>query len=687
MTPDEARALAKARLRLKGGGGGGEPVTGDRANQVLGALSKSLGGPDGVSRDPTSFIDEARRKRKNEQSWEAYQKLPWYAKPFVAGQDIVGSMSDAVTLGYGDKAVAGLRSAVMPGAGTYDEELAKAREQTEQQKYRSGWAGTVGDVAGMVATLPEAAALKGAPVVGGTVEALANRWLGRAALSAAEGAAYGGATAAGHDEDVLRGIALGGAFGAGGSAIFDALKAGGTAASRFVGDYAAEPLQRAKAMIYDKAKAAGISPELVDKWLATHGDELMTADMLGNQGTSLGRSAANVSPEARETLESAVGARKEGQNLRLADTIDEAAGVDTRLGLEDLQKATYAERKPAIDKAYEEARAAGYDLPRTPFEDILSSPMGSKAYDDAATSLLNRKAVEGIDATSELARLDQTKRQLDDIATSNFRSGNKDTGDQAAGLARLLRNRMDESIAGPEYSGARAARREAFKAEEAINQGAELAKPRIKLGTPERAAATAPEHQPLLAKGYAAQQAEQLLNKGATEGALGPISTPMGKQAAAAALGEEGAAKVGQRVKTERMFNKTNRDIVGNSTTARQLLEALGMSAGGGVGGYALSYLDPTGLVGPKLGAAIAGYGKGKALLRGLQERMAMQGFKRAAPDIAELLVSSPKTIPSERGIPTGVLEDFFNNQVLGIDAADIGRVIKRGGTEKASHR
>jgi len=332
-------------------------------------------------------------------------------------------------------------------------------------------------------------------------------------------------------------------------------------------------------------------------------------------------------------------------------TIEDAAGVTDRLGVDTLKANEYAARKPAIDQAYAEAKAAGYDLPRTPFASVLDTPMGGKAYEQAEKSLLNRVGTQGPDAASELARLDQTQRELGDIVTSNLRSGNNDVASQAKGLQQALKDAMDQSIAGPEYAAARSARKEAGDAERAILRGQELAKPRVKLEAPGKAAATAPEHAPLMAKGYAAQQAEQLLNKGATEGALGAMSTPMGKQAAAAALGEEGASKVGQRLGTEKMFNTTNREIVGNSSTARQLMELIGSSTVGAGTGWLTGAADPW--TGGALGAALKLRGVSKAL----SERLRLQGFTKAAPDIAELLVSSPSTIPTERGIPPHLLE------------------------------
>jgi hypothetical protein len=602
-----------------------------RASQVFRAFASK------ATQNPAAAVHEVEAQHARDD----YDKLPWYAKPIQAAADIGNVMGDAVTMGYGDKAAALTRSTLGIGGGDYEQELAKLRGQTEGAYARSGSAAIPAEIGSMIAAAPELGAAKGLRYVGKPLEALMERFLGRAAVAGAEGAAYGAGSASGHDEDILTGAGLGAAFGVGGSAIADGVATLGRTAK----DLFAEPAQRAQAAIFDAAKKAKITPDVVKKWLADHGDELMTADVLGKEGSSLGRAVSN--------LESGLSGRKAGQNERVVQTVEEAAGVQPggRRTVDAIKADEYASRKGAIDQAYTDARKAGYDLPRGPFEEVLGSPLGARAYSQAETSLKNRVATEGIDAASELARLDQTQRELGDIATSALRTGNNDLAAQAKALQAKLKDAMDKGIAGPEYTAARSARKEAGDAERAVEAGQTLAKPRIKLDAPGKAAETAPAHKPLMARGYAAQQAEQLLNKGSTEGALGAMSTPMAKQAAAAALGEEGASKVGKRLGTERVFNATNRDIVGGSTTARQLAEMIGSSTLGAGAGFFSGAVDP--YTGGVLGAAL----KVRGVSRALGERLAMRSFTNASPDIARRLISSPREIPTERGIDPSMLE------------------------------
>ena len=152
-----------------------------------------------------------------------YDTLPEWQKPIVAANDIVTSVADGATFGYGDKAAAYARSKL--GGGDYDAELAEQRRQTQGSKNRAGWAGTVGEVTGALAVPVKT----GATLSGrfGTSALTGAKGLGaRTGLMAAEGAGYGGLSAAGHDQDIGNGVAMGLAGGAGGALAGEALSAG-----------------------------------------------------------------------------------------------------------------------------------------------------------------------------------------------------------------------------------------------------------------------------------------------------------------------------------------------------------------------------------------------------------------------------------------------------------------------------
>ena len=66
----------------------------------------------------------------------------------------------------------------------------------------------------------------------------------------------------------------------------------------------------------------------------------MGLDILGKQGEAIGRTAANLSPEARETLKTALAGRKAGQNERVIGEMEAISGVKpgSVKTVEDIQK-------------------------------------------------------------------------------------------------------------------------------------------------------------------------------------------------------------------------------------------------------------------------------------------------------------------------------------------------------------
>ncbi len=157
MSPEEAKLLAKARLRLK-----------QRKAQVK----------------------------------DDYEKLPVPSKIMRAGSDVLDLVLHGATAGFGTKAKAGVRSLVT--GETYDDALSATNQRLDDSRTRAGSAGDMAELSGAVAT-PVAAAKAGATLLG--------RGANPALALALEGSAYGGAHAAGNDEDVLKGIATGGTIG------------------------------------------------------------------------------------------------------------------------------------------------------------------------------------------------------------------------------------------------------------------------------------------------------------------------------------------------------------------------------------------------------------------------------------------------------------------------------------------
>jgi hypothetical protein len=160
-----------------------------------------------------------------------YDALPGWQKPIVAASDIATLVGDGATFGYGDKAAAWARSKLT--GNPYDAELQTMRNQTEGARNRAGSAGLAAEITGAVA-LP---IKTGATLSGrfGTSAMTGAKGLGaRTGLMAAEGAGYGAASAAGHDQNVGTGAMIGALGGAGGNVVGEGISAGvGKIASKF----------------------------------------------------------------------------------------------------------------------------------------------------------------------------------------------------------------------------------------------------------------------------------------------------------------------------------------------------------------------------------------------------------------------------------------------------------------------
>lgn len=152
-----------------------------------------------------------------------YDALPGWQKPLVAASDIVQLTADGATFGFGDKAVAAVRS---PFTGkSYEDELAVQRGLTAGARNRAGSAGIAAEVTGSLAVPVKT----GATLSGrfGTSALTGAKGLGaRTGLMAAEGAGYGAASAAGHDQDIATGAGIGALGGAGGNLVGEGVSAG-----------------------------------------------------------------------------------------------------------------------------------------------------------------------------------------------------------------------------------------------------------------------------------------------------------------------------------------------------------------------------------------------------------------------------------------------------------------------------
>lgn len=199
-----------------------------------------------------------------------FNALPGWAKPMVAAQDIADLAVNGLTLGFGDKASAGVDA--LMGRGSYDDRLAVHRRRTEDARSRAGGAGFTAELLGTMAPAGALAksfmsATRAVPATLSGVGGLA----ARTAALGADGATLGYVQAKGNDTDALTGVATGALGGVGGNLIGEAVGAGvGKAAGLFNTKpkvMTADELKAAGGAAYRKAKDAGVvfKPEAVGR--------------------------------------------------------------------------------------------------------------------------------------------------------------------------------------------------------------------------------------------------------------------------------------------------------------------------------------------------------------------------------------------------------------------------------------
>lgn len=224
----------------------------DAYNQAAADMSAITRGMDkGVDGNPVADRQRAQ-----------YDALPAWQKPIVAGSDILQTFANGATFGFGDKAVAAARAPFTDK--TYDQELAAARTQTQAARNRSGGAGTTAEIAGAVA-VPLQAASRGATLAGrfGTAGMTGAKGLAaRTALMGAEGAGYGALTAAGNDQDIGTGTAIGAAGGALGNLAGEAISAGVSKVAGAFNPKVSQPtvaeIKAAGSAAFNRADKAGV---------------------------------------------------------------------------------------------------------------------------------------------------------------------------------------------------------------------------------------------------------------------------------------------------------------------------------------------------------------------------------------------------------------------------------------------
>lgn len=517
----------------------------------------------------------------------------------IAGPTILKGL-DAVTAGA---------ASLVTGDGfsdTYDRLRGVGESVAAENPIASGVGNLTGAVAG---TIPMMAAAPGAFGLG------TGSWLARGAASGASGAAIGGADSAargGSPGDIATSAAIGGGGGLVMPAVGDALGAGvkglldwarpafnavrkpteeaarrvGTALNR---DIAADPAQVMSAT--DEAVARSMRVPV------------MNVDRGGETTRALARSVANNSPEARSAIEKAAAERFATQGDRATEFVRKLAGgsVDDLAFQEAVQNAARAANKPAYGRAFASPRARGMWGPE--LEQLMGAPAIRKAATQATTRGANRATAEGFApvtnpfemangkvslrrnpdgsvASPNLAFWDQVKRNLDGQIGVAERAGDKTLAADITALKRKLTGTLDKAV--PEYALARRGAATFFDAEDALEAGRKFARQPRSIPEAKRAhAGFSSAEKKAFSTGFASELIDSIK---ATRDGVNVVNKIFKSQAAREQIdlvfGAERAKALEAYLRVETLADRL-RGAMGNSTTARQLME-MGLGAGGG---------------------------------------------------------------------------------------------------------
>lgn len=620
-----------------------------------------------------NFGDEIEGFRANAPKWMPEVGM---IGPLPVARAIVGAAKTGYGYLTGDKDV----------TSTYERERDAARKNDEAAKANHPYVYAGSELAGAVpamAALPGLGAARGlAPAAQGIAK------FGARTLDAAvTGGAYGAMSGAGEGKDAAdravnaaTGLVTGIIGGAGGNVAGEAI---GAAATRYgapivntvrgwsnpegeAARRAAGALQSDQGMI-----SAGTAKGLTwPEWMAARqrGEPVTLADLGAGRTQSLLRSAANTSPEGRAQIENVLEPRFHQQSERVADTVRNAlpgGRADARRTADQIVADYDLGRAPAYKQAYQQG-----DRPLLHDSDAVNRLMGTDTFEaamrKAVSSGKDRDAVmglggfnpkvsvtpdgrvvfnrgaNGIPTYPNLQYWDQVKRELDAVANVSKRSGDNERADLAGRMAKVLRNELDARV--PGYSNARGIAEKYFGESNALEAGRALAGKKM---DPEEVKSILrqmkPDERALFQEGYASDLANRVIGSmkdttNITKG-NGLMQSPNERKMAAAIFGPGGVAQINARMYLETIMDGA-RQAMGNSTTARQLIEA---GLAGGVASGVYSGWDPSTMA--QGAGALAGARIGASKFLSEEAKVGLKNMigkvdARTARRVAELLTS-----------------------------------------------
>lgn len=342
------------------------------------------------------------------------------------------------------------------------------------------------------------------------------------------------------------------------------------------------------------------------------GGPAVLMDVGGETTRALARSAANTSPEGRQTLNNTINDRFEGQGSRVTDWLRQTFHYpDAQAQSAAIDQVARNVNRPNYQRAM---REGDREIMSPEIERLMSSPAVVDAMRRASVSgkdravtqgmggfnpgvtvengIVNfRRGPNGVPTYPNLQFWDATKRELDSAATVAQRQG--DTSSVAGELARSLRDELDRHV--PSYSTARAGAAHFFGAQDALEAGQNFVTAKMANGDARQALARmSPTERQLFQDGFVSQFVHKINEIGDRRNVLNQIGgSTAARERLNIALGPQRASELEATLRVEGVMEMARGAVQGNSTTARQLVE-LGLAGGAaGTGGVGAYNMDP----------------------------------------------------------------------------------------------
>lgn len=346
--------------------------------------------------------------------------------------------------------------------------------------------------------------------------------------------------------------------------------------------------------------------------------ETVLGDIGGEKTRDLARWAANVSGDARQTMQEVVHPRFEAQADRVMSTLRELGGNSptARMTEESLTRLRHQRASKQYATSFDEG-AGGVLSPQLAAmynESPTFQKAARKAWEnmqDLNTVGMVRTGMEAPGGKPTLEMWDQIKRVLDDMAGKAEKAGPGGAREleHLNKLRGALRDELDTLV--PSYKAARSTAEHYFDAADALEAGQKFASPLGMYKNEEARDAVrklTKFDRDLFERGFIDRTLAEIHEQGLRKDVVAKFRTPAMQERLEIALGPDKAEKFATMLEAERTVDFL-RGAFGNSTTARQLAQMMGQGAVfGGAGGLvgAVTSGDPMGaLVGALTGMGV----------------------------------------------------------------------------------